>query len=95
MSITRIVKLCFEPEHLDAFKQIFVEKKEKIEAFQGCHSVIMLQDIHDPTICFTYSHWDSEEALNAYRNSDFFGETWARTKKLFRDKPEAWSVQNV
>ncbi len=42
---------------------------------------------------FTYSYWESEAHLNTYRHSDLFRETWAKTKVLFADKPEAWSIE--
>jgi heme-degrading monooxygenase HmoA len=42
---------------------------------------------------FTVSIWESEDDLNAYRNSELFENTWAKTKVLFNDKPEAWSLE--
>ncbi len=44
-------------------------------------------------VLFTYSHWESEAALETYRHSELFAEVWAATKVLFNAKPEAWSVQ--
>jgi heme-degrading monooxygenase HmoA len=41
---------------------------------------------------FTLSIWNKEEDLNEYRKSAFFKSTWAKTKILFCDKPEAWSL---
>jgi heme-degrading monooxygenase HmoA len=40
----------------------------------------------------TYSHWTGEEALDNYRHSELFRVTWAKTKQLFADRPEAWSL---
>ena len=40
-------------------------------------------------------NWENEEALNAYRHSDFFAHTWKRTKALFAERAEAWSVDTV
>lgn len=90
--IKRIVKLTFAPEHIEAFRQIFSESKQKINGFAGCHHVELLQDIHATNIFFTFSIWDSQDALNAYRDSELFKMTWAKTKRLFADKPAAWSV---
>ncbi|MBI1222022.1 MAG: antibiotic biosynthesis monooxygenase [Bacteroidetes bacterium] len=90
--ITRIVKMSFREEEIDAFKEIFERSKDNIRAFPGNRHVEMLQDVHHPGICFTYSWWDSEESLNAYRNSELFETTWAATKVLFNAKPEAWST---
>ena len=50
------------------------------------------QDSANPAIFFTYSHWESEAHLNHYRFSEFFKDTWGKTKALFADKPQAWSV---
>lgn len=91
--IIRVVKLYFASEHIEAFKQVFEESSPVIHTFDGCSHVALWQDIHDPCRFFTYSHWESEDALNAYRHSDFFKATWAKTKALFADKPEAWSVR--
>lgn len=92
--ITRIVKLVFKDEHIPKFKEIWEESKTKIAAFDGCHFVEMLQSKHPENICFTYSIWDDEDALNNYRHSELFQKIWARTKVLFDGKPEAWSTES-
>ena len=88
----RIVKLTFRTDAVDAFKEIFNESKEKIRAQTGCNRLELLNDIKNPTIFFTYSYWDNEESLDAYRNSELFNNVWAKTKLPFGAKPEAWSV---
>lgn len=92
--ITRIVKLTFKEEHIPKFILIWKESKAKIAAFEGCNFVEMLQSKNPENICFTYSLWDSEEALNKYRHSELFQNTWAKTKVLFDGKPEAWSTES-
>lgn len=92
--ITRIVKLTFKEEHIAEFHIIWNESKAKIAAFEGCHFVEMLQSKNPENICFTYSIWDDEDALNNYRHSELFQKTWARTKVLFDGKPEAWSTDS-
>lgn len=89
--ITRIVKLTFKPEHIGDFVKIWDQSRKLIAGFEGCHFVEMLQSLSPENVCFTYSMWESEEALNTYRNSELFKHTWARTKILFDAKPEAWS----
>src|SRR5213593_3075736 len=93
--ITRIVKLTLQPDKIDAFMQIFSEVKDTIAEFDGCHHVELLQDIHSPNIFFTYSIWEDEHYLNHYRFSDFFKQTWDRSRKLFSKKAEAWSVKLI
>ena len=90
--ITRIVKLTLQPEKVADFMEIFAEVKETIAAFDGCHQVELLQDIRSLNIFFTYSIWENESYLNHYRFSEFFKQTWNRSKRLFAEKAEAWSV---
>ena len=90
--IKRIVKLTFQEEKTADFIQIFEESKEKIRAMQGCQHVEMLRSIAPTNVFFTFSIWDSEEDLNNYRHSELFTATWAKTKALFSEKAEAWTV---
>ncbi|MFB1022921.1 MAG: antibiotic biosynthesis monooxygenase [Vicingaceae bacterium] len=89
--IVRIVKLTFQETEIDTFKQILEDSMENIRAFPGVLHLQMLQSTRNPCIFFTYSHWESSEDLENYRRSDLFKNTWAKTKPLFTDKPEAWS----
>ena len=89
--IVRIVKLTFRETEIDTFKQILEDSKENIRAFSGVLHLQMLQSAHNPCIFFTYSNWKSADDLENYRHSDLFKNTWAKTKPLFADKPEAWS----
>jgi len=85
----------FIPEKVNDFLSIFANSRDKIAAFDGCKSVELLNSIEEKNIFFTYSFWESEKHLEAYRNSDLFKQTWAKTKILFRNKAEAWSVINT
>ncbi|MEZ4804377.1 MAG: antibiotic biosynthesis monooxygenase [Bacteroidia bacterium] len=90
--IQRIVKMTFREEEVGNFLKLFEDVKEKIRACEGCCSLTLLEDIHAKNILFTYSTWESESNLNAYRNSELFKETWRNTKNKFESKAEAWSV---
>lgn len=90
--IIRIVKMSFEPAEIDNFMQLFEENKQKIGSFEGCSFLELYRDIKAENIFFTYSHWETEDALNNYRHSELFTGVWSRTKILFNEKPEAWSV---
>jgi quinol monooxygenase YgiN len=90
--ITRIVKLTLQPDKIEDFMEIFAEVNETIAGFDGCHQVELLQDVHSLNIFFTYSIWENESYLNHYRFSEFFKQTWNRSKRLFAEKAEAWSV---
>jgi heme-degrading monooxygenase HmoA len=90
--IQRIVKLTFREETADVFiETVFEPSKNAIRAFAGCYSMQLLRDTKNPCLMFTYSVWDSAEALEAYRQSELFEKTWEKTKALFGGKPEAWS----
>ena len=93
--IIRIVKMTFIPEKVNDFKIIFDESKQLIRDFEGCSHLELLSDINDPNVFFTYSYWESEEALNNYRSSELFGGVWVKTKVLFSAKTEAWSVEQT
>lgn len=90
--IVRIVQMQFKPENIPAFETLFAERKQQIRGFEGCRHLELWQDANNPTIFFTYSHWESEAHLNHYRFSEFFKDTWGKTKALFAEKPQAWSV---
>ena len=93
--IVRIVKLSFHLENIPAFLENFEQIKFKIRNSTGNRFLELYQDKQNPGIFFTYSHWESEEDLENYRKSAFFDEVWSFTKKLFNDKPEAWSVATL
>lgn len=90
--IKRIVKMVFREEETENFIQLFKERKTQIRASAGCTHLELLRATADPRIFFTYSYWESEDDLNAYRHSPLFADTWAKTKALFAEKPQAWSV---
>ena len=90
--LVRIVKMSFIPGKVEEFLQVFEESKEAISSFEGCRALRLLRGQDAGNILFTYSVWDGPAYLEKYRNSELFRETWARTKILFNDKPEAWST---
>lgn len=93
--LQRIVKMTFQPDRIDDFLTVFAESSPHIRARKGCHH-LELWRAHDPdNVIFTYSHWESAEDLDAYRDSDLFRTTWAKTKVLFADRPAAWSVNTL
>jgi quinol monooxygenase YgiN len=76
--LIRIVRMTFREDKVEEFLDIFNRSKH---------------DKNAPNIMLTYSHWASEEHLNAYRDSILFKTTWAATKALFADKPVAFSSE--
>ena len=93
--IVRVVKMTFQSEKVDDFKQIFEKNKSHIRNFPGVSHLELLQDVHEPNIFFTYSHWEQLQDLENYRNSDLFQKVWSETKPLFAKKAEAWSTDRA
>ena len=89
--LIRIVRMTFHQEALPAFMDIFDASAPQIRAFPGCAYLALWQDTAYPTILTTHSHWSGPEALEAYRQSDLFKQTWAKTKPLFAAPPRAFS----
>ena len=91
----RIVKMKFKSGKVNIFLENFNNNKERIRNFDGCRLLELYRDRNDPSEFFTYSYWESEAHLEAYRNSALFKKVWAETKILFNDKPKAWSVDRI
>ncbi|MBX3101467.1 MAG: antibiotic biosynthesis monooxygenase [Bacteroidetes bacterium] len=89
--LVRFVTMRFRPEAVGHFRQVFAESKDKIAAMPGCLGVQLLPDEEEPHCFYTWSEWTDADALDAYRHSELFAATWARTKPLFRAKPTAVS----
>ena len=93
--IKRLVKLTFKSDKTDDFLTTFEDSKQLIRQRNGCQHLELLRDAAMPNVFFTLSLWDDEAALNAYRDSELFKTTWAKTKALFSDKAQAWTTHVV
>ncbi|WP_234735875.1 putative quinol monooxygenase [Tellurirhabdus bombi] len=93
--LVRIVRMSFQEDQITAFLAIFNASKPKIRSFPGCRHLELLRDLDQPHCFVTYSHWETPEALDAYRQSDLFRTTWAATKKLFSARATAFSVEKL
>lgn len=91
----RIVKMSFHEENISAFLENFELMKIHIRNAPGNRFLELYQDKNNPSILFTYSYWETEADLENYRKSELFDEVWTFTKKLFNDKPEAWSLDKL
>jgi heme-degrading monooxygenase HmoA len=94
--IKRIVKMTFREEAVQTFvTDVFEQSKVHIRSFEGCRHMELLQHKSRTNILFTLSIWENEDALNAYRASALFADTWAKTKALFAEKAEAWTLELI
>lgn len=93
--LIRYVRMTFKEEKVEDFLSVFHATKHLIRAMKGCNHLELQRDINNPAVFMTCSHWDSEQDLNNYRDSDLFNEVWGKTKIHFNDKPVAFSVESV
>ncbi len=91
--LIRVVRMTFIPAETPAFLALFYRTRHRIRQQPGCHRLELWQDADNPAIYCTYSHWDDETALDAYRKSALFGEVWPATKRLFAAPAVAFSSQ--
>ncbi len=92
--LIRIVKLTIHPDKTEEFKSIYEAHMEQIKGMTGCEKLELLQEKgRYSNVVMTYSYWQSEDDLEAYRNSELFLKVWKTVKPLFCAKPEAWSLE--
>ena len=91
--IIRTVRMIFIPEKTEQFLTLFEQVAPAIRRFPGCHHLELWQDTRFSNIFTTYSHWISNEALQRYRESALFKQTWQDTRKLFAAPPVAHSYR--
>ena len=93
--LVRIVRMTFREDALPDFHAIFDRSKAHIRAFPGNQHLELLRDPDNPAVRMTYSLWNDADALEAYRQSDLFRQTWAVTKVLFAERPVAFSGERL
>lgn len=79
-----------------AFFNTFEQVKKEIRAQPGCLGLEVLQGQHHHhvTLC-TVSLWIDESALENYRSSQLFKNTWSSVKPLFANKAQAWTLTPI
>jgi heme-degrading monooxygenase HmoA len=87
--------MTFQEDRVDDFLENFEKNKQSIRNFPGCEHLELWQDENEKNIFLTYSHWESEEALNQYRDSELFKTVWSFTKALFAARPVAFSSKKL
>lgn len=93
--ILRIVRMEFSAETLPLFTELFDQHKNAIRKVNGCQHLALHQDAQKPYVRYTYSYWDSQKELDAYRHSKLFGLVWPKTKQLFAAPPQAFSLLHL
>ena len=82
----------FTEAGVEEFLEIFNSNKNSIRNFSGCSHLQLLKDEADPLCYTTLSHWDKQESLDHYRQSELFGKVWGRVKTLFSERSQAFSL---
>jgi quinol monooxygenase YgiN len=95
MIIIRIVRMTFLPEKAGEFQRMFEQCKNDIQSMPGCLYLELWRDLDQPNIFVTYSHWESEQAFDDYRRTEFFGVLWKKTKAFFAEAPVLFSAEKV
>ena len=90
--IVRLVKLEIQAEYAEQFAAFFQAEASQIQAWPGCHGVKAFRDVNQKSRFFTQSLWESEEALDQYRESDFFRKNWKTVKAWFAEPAQSWST---
>ena len=84
--------MTFQPDRVKDFLEVFDDSKRDIRRCPGNLGLQLLRGTAVTNVLFTLSDWESEAALENYRQSELFVKTWALTKPLFLEKAEAHSV---
>ena len=90
--ITRIVRMEFQPAHVDDFLVHFNTIKNLIRNFPGVQQLELHRDANQSNVFYTYSKWNGEIDLEAYRDSELFKDTWTQVKSWFKANPQAFSL---
>ena len=91
--IKRIVRLTVKDAAAkEAFQEIYRSRNPYKNGVPGCREVKVMQDVNDDDVYYTVSIWDSNDDLEAYRNSDYFAKTWPMVKAQLSKRAEAFSM---
>lgn len=93
--IYRIVRLAFYPEKCSSFLEAFEKRRPLVVGFSGCRSLKLLNDAENSSVFYTFSCWENEAALEAYRSSEVFQSLWQTIKPWFSEKAQAWSMNPI
>ena len=91
----RIVKLILLEGEEENFLNIYRTRNPSLKNVKGCQSTCVLKSITSDQEFFTLSVWDSVQALEDYRNSEYFKETWSLVKQLLGGKTQVWNLDEI
>lgn len=87
--------MTFHPDRVDDFLRLFQDTSPRIRSVDGCRHLELWRDANFGNVLTTYSIWQDASALESYRSSELFKDTWRRTKVMFAAQPTARSFFRV
>ncbi|GAC1538696.1 MAG: hypothetical protein NVS2B7_09880 [Herpetosiphon sp.] len=87
--ITRLVEMEIKPEAVQEFLGLYRSVRREIQSQPGCMQVLLVQAIDRPNQFATWSSWEDEAGLEAYRRSSFFRGFWPSVRALFSSPARA------
>lgn len=91
--IKRIVRLTVKDTAAsEAFQEIYRSRNPFKNGVKGCRDVKVMKDVNDENVYYTVSIWDHNDDLEAYRESEYFAETWPMVKAQLSKRAEAFSM---
>jgi len=83
----------FQSAHVDDFLAHFDTIKTLIRNFPGVQALELHRDAGQSNVFYTYSIWNGESDLEAYRKSELFDGAWAKAKSWFAADAQAFSLR--
>jgi quinol monooxygenase YgiN len=93
--IVRVVKLQFDERTHEEAQRHLLGIVPTVRQWPGCTHLEVLFDENRIGRILTYSHWESVEALNEYRNSMVFRKFWAGVKPHLAKPTEAYTMRRT
>lgn len=94
--ITRIVRLTLKDESSqNDFRALYASRNPMNRGVSGCLEVKIMKDINENNVYYTVSKWTTNEALENYRSSAYFKETWPMVKSTLASKTKVFTMEEV
>lgn len=93
--IKRIVRLQFNPDKVEEFLNVYKKHINSMAKRPECISLELLKEKGTLSTFYTFSIWESEDALHEYRSSEYFRDIWGRIKPWFSEKAQAWTLEMI
>jgi quinol monooxygenase YgiN len=88
MPIVRLIFVKVVPEEVKSAEQIWKEHCAPLMIQQpGCLSEKLLRSLDDPGEFISYSEWNDQQSIDAYRQSEAHEEIKTHARRLHGDRP--------